>query len=210
MSTKTVVKKKLAALNLNGLTPPQVVAHSNHYVACMTGNVHFPNPSPDLASITAQALTVQKDYDTSLTRVRGSVGIMHAELKKLTTSLKLLAVYVETIANADPANAENIIDQAGMDVKKPSVQKPKSFSAVLGKTSGTVVLNTKAAVRGVYIYQMSTDPTNAALWTVIATDNKVKYTKTGLTSGTRYYFRVAVVQNSVEGNWSPVLNVMIP
>jgi hypothetical protein len=209
MTAKAKAKKKLVALSTSKLTTTQIIANAQHYVGQMTGNAHFPTPNPALALITTQADATQKAYDTSLTRIRGSAGIMHTELKKLTIDLKLLAAYVENVANADPDNAESIINQAGMMVKKPSVRKPKTFSADPGKAPGSVLLNTKAEKGGVYLYEMTTDPNTASSWTVISTDNKVKFTKTGLSSGIRYYFRVAVVVKSVQGSWSPVLNVII-
>jgi hypothetical protein len=210
MASQSKPAKKLVALNLSKLTPPQIVAQSNHFVTQMTGNGYFLTPSPTLAAVTAQATTVDSAYNLSLTRARGSVGAMHTQLKSLNVLLKLLAAYVESIANADPPNAEQIIKSAGMDVKKPAVHQPKVFTALPGTIKGTVKLDTKAAHETAYIYQMTTDTTNAASWATVYTGTKVKFTVTGLTSATHYYFRVALSTKGIQGNWSNPVQVVVP
>ncbi|MFI5151334.1 MAG: hypothetical protein ACHQRM_16505 [Bacteroidia bacterium] len=204
------VPKKLAAQYLAKLTPPQVVALANHYVTQMTGNPHFPAPSPGLSAITAQANALDTAYNTSLTRTRGTVGAMHIELKKTDVQLKLLAAYVESIANADPQNAEVIIQSAGMTVKKPAARAPKTFTAIPGKLKGQVILNTKAVKQTAYIYQMTTDPNTPSSWATIYTGTKVKFIMTGLPSATHMYFRVAYCTKGVQGNWSDPLQVVVP
>ena len=134
---------------------------------------------------------------------------MHVQLDALKLLLKSLVSYVEGIANADPVNAVEIAQSSGIPEKKAAVHTPKTFSAKLGKVKGSVMLNTKAVKGGVYIYQMTTDPNNAASWVTLVSDKVVKFTKSGLTSGVRYYFRVAVVSRSVQGDWSHELDLVV-
>jgi hypothetical protein len=124
--------------------------------------------------------------------------------------LKGLAGYVETAANADPPNAENIINSSGMPVKKTPVIQPKIFTAVAMKTPGIVRLNSKATPRASYVYEMTTDPATPASWSNIYIGGIVKFDKTGLTTGTRYYFRVAVSLKGILGAWSHTLSVIVP
>jgi hypothetical protein len=209
MSVKPKVVKHLVALGLPKLTPPQVVAIARHFAQQMTGNAHFPNPSPQLVEITNQATVLENAYALSLTRAKGSVSKMHVELKTLARLLKGLSIYVETEANVDPENADNIISSSGMPVKKKGARPPKSFTAIAGKNPGTAILDNKAILRSIYIYQITTDPNNAVSWVTIATDVKVKLIKSGLSSGTRYFFRTAIITKGVQGAWSPVRDVMI-
>jgi hypothetical protein len=176
----------------------------------MTGNAHFPNPNPALSAVSAQANVLQAAYDLSQTRAKGSVGKMHLEVKKLDILLKVLAAYVESVANADPDNASIIINAAGMTEKKPTQHPPKVFSAKAGKAVGTALLNCKAQSRAVYVYQETTDPATAASWTTVYTGITAKFLKTGLISGTRYYFRYAVIIKGLQSDWSPVVNLVIP
>jgi len=92
----------MVALGTSKIPVTQLIANTRHYVTSMTGNTHFPTPSPDLASVTTQVNLLETDYNISLTRVKGSVSKMRAEQKKLIIQLKALAAYVESVANADP------------------------------------------------------------------------------------------------------------
>jgi hypothetical protein len=162
MSTSQKAKKVLLALGISKISPAQVIANSEHYVLCMTGNAHFPSPSPTLAAVSAQTTVLQNAYTLSLQRTKGSVSAMHVQLDALKLLLKSLVSYVEGIANADPVNAVEIAQSSGIPEKKAAVHTPKTFSVKLGKVKGSVMLNTKAVKGGVYIYQMTTDPNNAA------------------------------------------------
>lgn len=210
MTTTKKVPKVIAILGVSKLTIPLQLIKAKEILGKMTGNVHFPTPSPALASIQTQLDKATAAMQAAQSKTKGTNSPMHEAARALIVLLDQLATYVSGIANADGANAISIVESAGMNVKKHASHLPKSFTAVAGKTPGSVSLSTRAIKGSVYIYEMSPDPTNVSLWTVISTDNKVKYTKTGLTSGTRYYFRVSLITKSVQAPWSAVLNVIIP
>jgi hypothetical protein len=96
-----------------------------------------------------------------------------------------------------------------MTVKRPSTRVSKGFLVRMGPLSGTLKLSTTAVIRGAYIYQMCTDPDNPVDWTTMYTGTRVKFLKTGLTVGTRYYFRVAVCAKGVQGDWSVTKNILV-
>jgi len=146
-------KKKLVSLGLGRLPVPQLIQNTQHYVTSMTGNANFPTPSPALSIITTAVNLLEGDYDKSLTRVKGSVPIMRTDERALKTLLKALASYVEGIANenANATQASDIIASAGMNEKKPSVKKPKTFTAIPGTIKGTVILDIKAVPRSAYM-----------------------------------------------------------
>ncbi|HXC05495.1 MAG TPA: hypothetical protein VNZ86_12125, partial [Bacteroidia bacterium] len=180
------------------------------YLQKMTGNTNFPTPTPSLASISTQLAVVEADYTVSQTRVKGSVSKMHAELKTLEIALKALAAYVESVANTTPDQAENIIQSAGMTVKKAANRKPKVFTVIQTKVTGQVQVNSKAVSRSsTYIYQMTTDPNTATTWQTVITSNNVKGLVNGLSAGIRYYFRVAVSTKGVQAAWSAPINIVV-
>jgi len=194
--------KKTVALLLSKKSVPVILTEAKHYVSCMTGNINFPNPTPSLAVVSVNIASVEAAYQTSLTKTRGTKGLMYMELNTLELSLKLLAAYVEANANVDIVNAENIILSAGMRVKKPSVRKPKIFSAKAGNIEGDVVLNSKAVKRGAYIYQMTTDPGATTGWADVYKGIHVRALVEGLTLGKLYFFRMAVIDKNGVGAWS--------
>jgi hypothetical protein len=198
--------RRTVALLLSKKSVPQIITDSNHYISCMTGNTHFPNPSPTLATLAIQIANVQAAYQTSLSGARGTKGLMYVELKTLEISLKLLAAYVEANANIDAVNAENIILSAGMKLKKPSIRQPKVFSVKAGKIEGDVILNSKAVKRGAYIYQMTTDPARTNGWFDVYQGLHVKCMIPGLELSKTYFFRLAVIDKNGKGAWSHVLS----
>ena len=209
MSSKPKVPKKTVALLLSKKPAPQVIADAKSYVQKMTGNTNFPTPSPALATVSTEIATLEASYGVSLSRVKGSVAQMHSDLKALSITLKLLASYVENIANADPDNAEAIINSAGMTVKKHTPLPPKVFTVKQGATPGVVLVNSKASKRASYIYQYTTDQNNANSWVDGYKNVKVKGSITGLTPATRYYFRVATVSTTGESSWSPIISFVV-
>jgi hypothetical protein len=209
MSTKPKVQKATVVLDLHHRSVLQTVSDAQHYVAKMTGNALFPSPTPSLADVSNKVTTLQAAYSVALTRVKGSSASMHLELDALRVLLKGLAAYVETVANTDPATAVKTVEAAGMNVRKHTARVSKGFVVVMGSLSGTVKLNTKAGRQSAYIYQMCTDPSNPANWVTIYTGTVVKFVKTGLTVGTRYYFRVAVCTKGVQADWSVTESILV-
>jgi hypothetical protein len=210
MSKTIKIPKTIAVLGLAHITIPQLILKTDLISGKLTGNTNFPSPLPALATITTQLGKLVAAQNLVQTRVSGSASAMHAEAKALEILLKQLTSYVETIANNDPPNAIVLIESAGLKIKQYTPRGAKVFSAKSGKTPGTVLLNTKAAARSSYLYEMTTDPNTATSWAQIAISQTVKFTQIGLTSGIRYYFRVAVITKAIQGTWSPVLNVIIP
>jgi hypothetical protein len=204
------VPKTNVALLQSKLPPAQLIVIATHVVTSMTGNLNFPQPSPSLSSIQAQIALLESACGLAMTRVKGSADKVQLACKALGISLKSLASYVETIANADPDAAASIINRAGMSVKKSYQAKPKFFSVKPTGDPGSVKIDCKAQNKAIYIYEMTTDPNDAASWKIIYLGHKTKYIHRGLVSGTRYYFRYAVILDGVQGSWSPVLNVVIP
>jgi hypothetical protein len=205
----TKVEKQSVALFLSKKTVPQIIADANSYVTKMTGNAYFPAPSPPLATITAQTNTLIASQIVASTRAKGASAQMHTDLKVLEVSLKSLGSYVATIANQTPSNAVAIINSAGMQARKHTARTPKVFTIKQGPTPGVVEVNSKAVKRGSYIYQYTTDQTMANSWVDGYKNMKVKGTITGLTPGTRYYFRVAAVTPSGESAWSPIISFVV-
>lgn len=73
---------------------------------------------------------------------------------------------------------------------------------------GTIKLATKSVNRARYVWQMCTDPNLESNWQTLSMITLAKYTAIGLKSGTKYYFRVSVVDRNGQGPWSNVLSVI--
>jgi hypothetical protein len=209
MSTSKKVPIARVTLALATFKPPELVAQARHFVNQMTGNPDFPNPRPTLATIAAQATALELAYGEAMTRARGSSDRMHAVRKTLSLSLHMLATQVRAIANVNPDNAAFIIQSAGMNMSKAISHTVADFDVRLGRNPQTIRISNKALKNAIYVYQMTTDPKNQTGWSTIYTGMIAKFIQTGLSSGTRYYFRYAVILKGVQGSWSPVLSLMV-
>ena len=129
---------------------------------------------------------------------------MRAKEVVLDLSLKVLGFYVEGIASASPANAEAIILSAGMDVRGRGSNFARGFEVSATGNVGEVRLQRESISRGSYEYQMSTDPGSETNWVRIYCGTRNRFVKSGLVSGTRYYFRSASIDKNGLSPWSSV------
>jgi hypothetical protein len=210
MTAKPKLPRPVVALGLSKESAVTVTSLARHYVDCMTGNTYFPSPLPSLSTISAQIAVVLSKYNLSLTKARGSSEALETELRKLRIMLKLLAAYVENIAREnDVGLAGAIILGSGMNIKNAAGRLNNTFEVKAGDAPGTAKISTRAQYDSVYLFHMTTDPNNATSWETIHISNRVKFIKSGLQIGIRYYFRVAVITKGEQGNWSPVVSIIL-
>jgi hypothetical protein len=101
-----------------------------------------------------------------------------------------------------------VIAEAGMDPRAepgaPAMpDAPTGLTATIGDHEGEIDLSWNPVLNArSYLIQQSTDPTNAAGWEQVDTSTKSKATIGGLTSGTRYWFRVCAVGALGQSGWS--------
>jgi hypothetical protein len=130
----------------------------------------------------------------------------------LDLSLTSLSFYVESTANGNLQTAETVALSSGMEVKQRGVRTAHDFEVSTNGDPGEVNLSTKFVNRATFIWQMTTTSpdSDTTIWETIGQGTRSKFLKTGLNSGTRYYFRVAVVDKNGQGPWSNVLNIIAP
>lgn len=134
---------------------------------------------------------------------------MHLKEAVLDLSLKSLGAYVEGVANVNPLNADAIILSAGMEVKGKGGNMIYDFDVRSTGTPGEVRLQRKSIGRGTYEFQMCTDPSAEANWQVIYEGTRGCIIKSGLTIGTKYYFRTAAIDKNGPTSWSEVKSIIV-
>ena len=203
------MKKVVVVLKLARLSVPHKIEKARFIVTSMTGNAAFATPNPTLASITTNINALETAY---LAAKGGSVdetANMYTKEFVLELSLKSLAAYVESIANANTVTAETVVLSSGMEIKTPVIRTARDFSVKPSETPGEVKLSTRHERNSTYIWQMSLDPSQEANWLTIGQATQASLVKNGLISGARYYFRVASVGKEGQGVWSNVLNTIV-
>jgi len=202
-------------LNLKKLSVTDKLAKGRQIVTAMTNNASFPNPNPPLTQVatTLDELTqafalVQSAKSEVTTRV---VSQDNAEAR-VDQALTQLAAYVESVAGKD----DTLITSAGMETKAarstptiPSV--PQAVSANAGDHEGQISLFWKAVPNArSYTIESSLDPAATNSWTHVGIATSASKLITNLTTGKRYWFRVAAVSAGGQSGWSEHATKVVP
>lgn len=200
------MKRVIVKLGRAKMSIPHKIENDRFVVTSMTGNPNFTTPAPTLATITAAINALESAYLVAQGGGVDDTALMYAKEDALDALMKTLGYYVEGIANNNLATSEAIVLSAGLAIKGTSARTARDFSLIQGEHPGEVKISTAYTKNASYVWEMNTDPTNEAGWTVVGFTTQASFVKNGLTSGTRYYFRVAVVDKNGKGPWSHELN----
>lgn len=204
-------------LNFRKLSVTEKIARAQQIVKAMTDNsANFPNPIPPLADITASIDAVeQANADAMEARAlsKQRTAILEEKMDVLDDGMTRLASFV----NAASGGKEDVILSAGMDVRTPALTSnfvpgtPNTINPTMGDHEGEIDVswNAKQGAQS-YILQMSLNPPTDDSWTQVAVVTASKYTVTGLTSGTKYWFRVCAVGSGGQSGWSDPAVKMAP
>ena len=146
------MKKVIVVTGFSKLTVPQKIESARIKATSMTGTANFPTPNPPLATITTGANALETAGIAAAGGGKDETAVMHAKEALLDLSIKLLATYVENVANASPANAEAIVLSAGMDIKGSGPARANGFRVAQGKSSGSADLRTNSDPRAIFTY----------------------------------------------------------
>ena len=185
-----------------------VIAYAQNVAAAMTNNAHFPSPTPTLATFQTDIAALSAAEAAVLSRTKGAVEARNAKLLVVVGDLVNLKNYVQTtVATATPADAESIIQSAGMSVRKATLHDKPALEAKQGSVTGTVNLIAKAAAKSAaYSWQYSTDQKT---WTSVPQTLRAKAGVSGLTAGTTYYFRVQPLTRTGTEDWSQTVALLV-
>jgi hypothetical protein len=202
-------------LNLRNLSTPDKVQKGRQIVTAMTNNANFANPHPPLTEVTATLATLEQNYalaQSAKADVKAKITMLDDAEGKVDQILSQLAAYVESIAGND----EKIITSAGLETKSsrsaPSfLSPPQSLTATAGDHEGVIDLSWKKVSKAKsYTIQMSPDPPTSESWTQAAIATASTRTIENLTSGKRFWFRVAAIGAMGQSGWSEPATKIAP
>ena len=202
-------------LNLKSLTVTDKIAKGRQIITAMTDHTNFPNPSPALTDVKTAVEELEKSFalvQAARSEVATRVSTQETAEAKVDEVLTQLASYVESIAGKN----ESLITSAGMDTKAPPSPSsvpdvPQSLSATAGDHEGEIDLTWKAVPKArSYTIETSLDPATATSWTHIGIATSASKTVSNLTSGKRYWFRVAAVSAGGQSGWSEHATKVVP
>lgn len=203
-------------LNLSSLSIPQKIAKAQQIVTALTGNVSFPTPAPALAIITTATNDLSTAYaETQAARqtAKEKTSAQNQKEDTLDQVLTQLAAYVESVAGSN----EQLILSAGMDTRAAAVAatdppgQPQALTPTAGDNDGQIDLSWDPVTGAKsYVIDQSSDPVTATSWSHGGVSTRSNFTAKGLISGTRYWFRVAAVNNNGQSGWSDPATKIAP
>jgi hypothetical protein len=206
----------MSRIKLNLRQPvPDKLQTGRQIVAAMTNNPNFASPHPPLAEVTASLSTLDEAYKAqqiAKSDARTKAGVADDAEIQLDRQLRKLAAYVESIADTD----ETIIASAGMQTKAarttPSIlPAPEALSTTAGNHEGEINLTWRKVDNArSYIIQSSPDPPSADSWSHAETATVANKTMQNLTSGKKYWFRVAAIGSLGQSGWSEPATKIAP
>ncbi|HKS28316.1 MAG TPA: fibronectin type III domain-containing protein [Pyrinomonadaceae bacterium] len=194
-------------LNLRELSIPEKIARARQIVNAMSSNPNFPTPQPALAQVTGVINDLEATHSAQQSIKQQAKALTTAVNEKEEAAdriLNQLAAYVESTSGGD----EQTIQSAGMDVRAErtptgTLPAPDSLNPTLGDMEGEIDLSWDKVDRArSYVIEQSVDPVTATSWHHAAVSTKSQTTIDGLTTGTKYWFRVAAVGPQGQGPWS--------
>jgi hypothetical protein len=202
----TTSPRTQAALNIP-VSVVEIVKFGQFVIASMTNNVHFPNPSPSLSTVTSDLNALEAAEVLVANRTKGAAANRDLRLEAVIADLHALKFGVQVIADANPASAAAIIQSAGMAVKVVVPRQRQAASVKQGPVSGSVRLTAQVAGRNVcYEWQWSVD---GKTWTNAPSTMVSRTTVSGLTVGTNYEFRYRTVTRAGEGDYSQPISFLV-
>jgi hypothetical protein len=185
---------------------PDLSKQGRTVIAAMTSNPHFPSPNPTLAAITTAFDELDTAETVAKTRAKGTAQARNLKLKQAKNLMLQAKGYVQQVADANPDQAEAIIESAGMSVRK-KVPRQKQGNEVRQGVSGAVELYAVvASLAAAYEWQMSGDGKS---WTNLTTTSRSRTSVTGLTPGQVTFFRNRPVLRKGSADWSQPISLLI-
>ena len=196
----------IAVLPVRAKNVPRYLTTGRFIVTMMTGNPHFPVPTPLLSEVSAALDALAAAEELALRGGKGMVAQRDVALRHAHLMMTVLKAHVQSVANADPERAEAIVQSAGMRVAKRSAWTKPPIGAKHGNAPGKVVLDARAVPKPVqYRWQMSTDQET---WTDLPETFNTKTDVEGLVPATVYSFRLRTVTKNGPSEWSSPVTII--
>jgi hypothetical protein len=201
-------------IGLNHMNVLEEIAFARQVVTKMTGNATFTTPLPALAAITTAADDTEAAYQAMLAaRIAAKQATATVQDKQgiLTDLLKREGAYVQHISAGDRVK----IESAGFSVTQASgapqsLPAPADVQLNANVNPGNMGIRWKP-VHGAasYVVERAADATPAD-YVVAANTTVAKALVNTMTSGQRYWFRVAAVNAKGIGEWTLPVSKIAP
>lgn len=208
MANKTSTSKIGVFLRLPTKVLDIIVHGQNVHNQMAANSKQLPSPSPALTVLQASIDDASAKQAIVKTRVAGAVTDRDAAIKVLKVNLNDERLYVEQVCNADPTNAAQIAQDAGMFLVTPGSRSKPPLAVKPGPVTGLVHVIAKAT-KGARSndWQYSTD--GGKTWIDVPSTTKAQTTIPNLTPGATVMFRQRALTKAGPGEWSqPYIHIV--
>lgn len=205
---KTTDMKQALSTNFVPYNDADFFAFASQVVFNMHNNPHFPEPVPPLNTISELVNEFENALSDAATKNKVDIAVKNTLRKQLEHQLKRLALYVMYMADDEVA----ILLSSGYNLtKKPEGNKlaEPGVPMLTSVANSSEIMSAIKAVKGAkfYLHEISTDPfTPNAIWETHSCSRR-KFTFTNLTSGQKYWIRVAVLGTGKQKVYSPMASL---
>jgi hypothetical protein len=199
-------------LDFKRLPVAEKIVRAQQIVANLTGNPDFPAPNPPLAQITGvinKLQTVVVETQTARQASRAKSAEQNETEDELDQMIGLLGGHVENVSGGD----EKKIIAAGLGIRAAAASRevtaPTGFSLTEGDHDAELKAHwDREPNASSYVLERSADPPTDTSWVHETVVTRSSTTISGLTRGTKYWFRVAAIGSSGQSGWStPVMKI---
>lgn len=180
------MKKVKMSLNYTDLDYSGLVVFGTGIHTAMDANPSF----PDAVNLVAKLPPAISDLDTAVKSAHPVSADLKAKRMQLEKILYALKAQVELECNNDEVKALS----SGFALQSAAIRKPKGFVVKQGMGTGTAELSfTSVQKRAGYVWEFIQDPIHTNQWQVYDYTVIASLHVTGLTPGSKYWFRVKMV-----------------
>lgn len=205
MTTKT---HRLVAVSKFPTAVVALLKFTQALIAALTNNSFFTDAGPIIAALQAGFTKLDTAETAAKTRAVGTVAARDKAKADLLVALHGAKSYVQQKADANPEQAQALIESATMAVRKTPIRVKVGFTVKPGPVTGSVHLAARAAGRRAsYEWEWSAD--GGKTWTLLPSTLQAKTTVPNLPVGTNCAFRFRAVTKTGEGDWSQIVTMLV-
>ena len=188
----------------------EVITTVDSILLKMTANPKFPDPEPSLPVIRRQRLQLINIVAKAKDGATADKAAVKVKLRRLLLSMTTLKAYVQTIANADAATAEQVVESSGLTVQRFTPRQKRTFGVTNTTARGTVKAVCPRTKKDVmFLFSYTTTPENEASYVKTEPSPAATAIISGLKSRERYYFRWATITAKGQTAWSQVMDTVV-
>lgn len=207
MTTKTTQSRVLVTLTLPRPVLALLALAKALQAAIAANPGIFKSPVPSLAQLASDIAAFDTAQAATKT-VKGSVEARDAKRVIVVADLHALRAYVQTLCDADPANATSIAEAAKMSTRKPTKRTQNDVNVKAGPSSGSLEVTARlTTARASHEWEYSTDGGKTYVSTPPTLQGKT--TISGLVPGSTVFVRHRAVTKTGPDDWSQPVSLTV-